>query len=65
MSSILLLEILPLWIWGRIYCSNSMCTPIQENFECKKQGPFPISLVRAARIFSEVKALETLAGTKP
>ena len=33
-------------------------TPIQENFIYKKQGPSPISLVRAARIFSKAKTLK-------
>ena len=32
-------------------------TPIQENFIYKKQGPSPISLVRATRIFSKAKTL--------
>ena len=33
-------------------------TPIQENFIYKKQGPSPISLVRATRIFSKAKTLK-------
>jgi hypothetical protein len=33
-------------------------TPIQENFIYKKQGPSPISMVRATRIFSKVKTLK-------
>ena len=35
------------------------CTsPMQENFIYKKQGPSPISLVRATRIFSKAKTLK-------
>jgi hypothetical protein len=34
------------------------CTPIQENSIYKKQGPSPISLVRATRIFSKAKTLK-------
>ena len=33
-------------------------TPIQENFIYKKQGPSPISMVRATRIFSKAKTLK-------
>ena len=33
----------------------SWSTPIQENFIYKKQGPSPISLVRATRIFLKLK----------
>ena len=33
-------------------------TPIHENFIYKKQGPSPISLVRANRIFSKAKTLK-------
>ena len=40
-----------------IYCMLRR-TPIQENFIYKKQGPSPISLVRAARIFSKAKTLK-------
>ena len=35
-----------------------MYTPIQENFIYKKQGPSPISLVRATRILSKAKTLK-------
>ena len=33
-------------------------TPTQNNFQYKKQGPSPISLVRATRIFSKAKTLK-------
>jgi hypothetical protein len=33
-------------------------TPIQENSIYKKQGPSPISLFRATRIFSKAKTLK-------
>ena len=36
----------------------SPCTPIQEKFKYKKQGPFPISLVSVTRIFFKVKTLK-------
>ena len=35
-------------------------TPIQENSIYKKQGPSPISLVRATRIFSKAKTLKKI-----
>jgi hypothetical protein len=37
---------------------DPMHTPIQENFIYKKQGPSPISMVRATRIFSKAKTLK-------
>ena len=33
------------------------CTPIQNNFQYKKQAPSPIYLVRATKIFSKAKTL--------
>jgi hypothetical protein len=49
-------------IRSSILCGMSSCllhtTPIQENFIYKKQGPSPISLVRATRIFSKAKTLK-------
>ena len=39
-------------------CIGSRVTPIQESFLYKKQGPSPISLVRATRIFSKAKTLK-------
>ena len=33
-------------------------TPTQNNFQYKKQGPSPISLVRATRIFSKAKTMK-------
>ena len=52
--------------WKPWHSSHFLCiailetfhTPIQENFIYKKQGPSPISLVRAARIFSNTKTLK-------
>jgi hypothetical protein len=38
----------------------SWYTPIQENSIYKKQGPSPISLVRATRIFSKAKTLKKI-----
>ena len=38
-----------------LYTSN---TPTQNNFQYKKQGPSPISLVRATRIFSKAKTMK-------
>ena len=34
---------------------HSLITPNQNDFQYKKQGPSPISLVRATRIFSMAK----------
>ena len=42
---------------------NNTCTvhtPIQENFIYKKQGPSPIFLVRATKIFSKAKTLKKI-----
>ena len=48
-----------IYIWTvSSYLPFSFGTPIQENFIYKKQGPSPISLVRATRIFSEAKTLK-------
>ena len=33
-------------------------TPTQNKFQYKKQGPSPISLVRATKIFSKTKTLK-------
>ena len=41
-----------IWVFFRLY------TPTQNNFQYKKQGPSPISLVRATRIFSKAKTLK-------
>ena len=38
--------------------SKTAHTPIKENSMYKKQGPSPISLVRATRIFSKAKTLK-------
>jgi hypothetical protein len=42
------------WFW------QYLLTPIQENSIYKKQGPSPISLVRATRIFSKAKTLKKI-----
>ena len=39
-------------------CLTYISTPIQNNFQYKKQEPSPISLVRATRIFSKAKTLK-------
>ena len=37
---------------------GGLYTPTQNNFQSKKQGPSPISLVRATRIFSKAKTMK-------
>ena len=45
--------------WRNSYQRNPLVdTPIQNNFQYKKQGPSPISLVRATRIFSKAKTIK-------
>ena len=39
-------------------CKADTNTPTQNDFQYKKQGPSPISLVRATRIFSKAKTLK-------
>ena len=42
----------------RLYYYDTSGTPIQENFIYKKQGPSPIFMVKATRIFSKTKILK-------
>ena len=44
--------------WYVFHIEMTVCAPIQEHCRYSKQGPSPISLVRATRIFSQAKTMK-------